>query len=96
MCKTEIKKELGKYHINYTHEKILRRINENPGITMCELTKGLELSKGSVSLCIKRLEEENLIQKYGTFDDKRVFRLHPTKIGKDLCSKIKLIQILKI
>ncbi len=96
MWKTEIKKELTKYHINSTHEKILRRINENPGITLCELTTGMELSKGSVSICIKKLEKENLIQKYGTFDDKRVFRLHPTKIGKDLCSRIKLMQILKI
>ncbi|MCQ8212212.1 MarR family transcriptional regulator [Cetobacterium somerae] len=96
MHKTEIKKELNKYHINSTHEKILRRINENPGITLCELTKGIELSKGSVSICIKKLEEKNLIQKYGTFDDKRVFRLHPTKMGKDLCSRIKLMQILKI
>lgn len=96
MCKTEIKKELNKHHINLTHEKILRRINENPGITLCELTKGMELSKGSLSICIKKLEEENLIQKYGTFDDKRVFRLHPTKTGKDLCSRIKLMQILKI
>ncbi|MGL5279466.1 MAG: winged helix-turn-helix transcriptional regulator [Cetobacterium sp.] len=96
MYKTEIKKELGKYHINSTHEKILRTINENPGITMCELTKGLDLSKGSISICIKRLEEESLVQKYGVFDNKKVFRLHPTKIGKDLCSKIKLIQILKV
>ncbi|MGL4868445.1 MAG: MarR family transcriptional regulator [Cetobacterium sp.] len=95
MCKkTEIKKELKKFHINYTQEEVLYTINETPGITLCELTKKMDLSKGSVSLCIKKLEEERLIQKLGTYEDKRMFKIHPTKIGKDLYSKIKLIKIL--
>ncbi|MGL4652721.1 MarR family transcriptional regulator [Cetobacterium sp.] len=97
MCKKmEIKNELKKYHINYTQEEILFEINEAPGITLCELTKKMHLSKGSVSLCLKKLEEEKLIQRYGTFDDKRVFKIHPTKMGKDLYSKIKFIKIVKI
>ncbi|MGL4946315.1 MAG: MarR family transcriptional regulator [Cetobacterium sp.] len=97
MCKKlEIKRELKKFHINYTQEEVLYMINEMPGITLCELTKKMSLSKGSVSICIKKLEEENLVQKFEIFDDKRVFKIHPTKIGKDLYSKIKLIKILKI
>ncbi|MGL5053787.1 MAG: MarR family transcriptional regulator [Cetobacterium sp.] len=97
MCKIiEIKKELKKFHINYTQEEVLYKINETPGITLCKLTKDMNLSKGSVSLCIKKLESEKLIQKFETFDDKRMFKIHPTKIGKDLYSKIKLIKISKI
>lgn len=96
MCKNklEIKKELEKFHINYTHENILMKVNENPGITLCELTKRMNLSKGSISICLKKLEAEKLIQKFGTAEDKRVFKVHPTKIGKDLYSKIRLIEIL--
>lgn len=97
MCKKmEIKNELKKYHINYTQEEILFTINETPGITLCQLTKLMHLSKGAVSLCLKKLEEEKLIQKFETFDDKRIFKIHPTKIGKDLYSRIKFIKIIKI
>lgn len=71
-------------------DKILEKINENPGLTLTELSKGFIKSKGNISIHLKNLEQEELIKKYLPEDKKKFFRLHPTKKGKEVYLKLKL------
>ncbi|MGL4769259.1 MAG: MarR family transcriptional regulator [Mycoplasmoidaceae bacterium] len=73
--------------------EILKKINETPGITLSKLCEYLALTKGNISLHLKKMEKENLIKKYKTKDDKKIFKHHPTKKGKDLYLNIKLENI---
>ncbi|MGL5725316.1 MarR family transcriptional regulator [Cetobacterium sp.] len=73
--------------------EILKIINETPGITLSKLCEYLVLTKGNISLHLKEMEKENLIKKYKTKNDKKVFKLHPTRKGKDLYLNTKLKEI---
>lgn len=73
-----------------TKDKILKRINENPGLTSTELVKEFFQTKGNISIHLKKLEEEASIKKYPPKNNNRLFRLHPTKKGKELYLKMKL------
>ena len=77
-------------------DKILEKINENPGLTSAELSKEIIKSKGNISVHLKNLEEEELIKKYQTEENKKIFKLHPTKKGKEKYLKLKLEKIFKI
>ncbi|WP_297599078.1 MarR family transcriptional regulator [uncultured Cetobacterium sp.] len=94
MCEAiELKNELAKYHIKNAQEDLLVAVNRSPGMALCELAKRLKLSKGTVSTSLKKLEEEHLIRKYPSPDNKRTLMIHPTKLGKDLYQKIYSHQI---
>ena len=73
--------------------KILEKINENPGLTLPELSKIFLKSKGNISIHLKNLENEELIKKYQIKDNKKNFKLHPTKKGKEQYLKSKLEKI---
>lgn len=77
-------------------DKILERINESPGLTSSELSKEFIKSKGNISVHLKNLEKEELIKKYLIGDNKKMFKLHPTKKGKEKYLKLKLENIFKI
>ena len=70
--------------------EILKKINENPGITSSELSKEFSQTKGNICIHLKKLETEEKITKYISENNKRIFRLHPTKKGKDIYLKMKL------
>lgn len=76
-------------------DKILEKINENPGLTSAELSKRFIKSKGNISIHLKNLEQEELIKKYLPEDKKICFRLHPTKKGKEAYLKLKLEKLLR-
>lgn len=78
-----------------TKFKILNLINEFPGISFKELSYFLSLSKGAISLHLKVLEEDGLIKKYLTNENKNTFRLHPTVKGKNLYLENKLKNLIK-
>lgn len=70
--------------------KIIKIINETPGITFQEICKKTSLTKGSISIYLNYLEKERLIfKKYNLL----TLKLHPTKQGKDLYLKLKLEEI---
>lgn len=71
-------------------DEILEKINENPGVTLTDLSKAFFKSKGNVSIHLKKLEKEKLIKKHLPEKNKKIFRLHPTKQGKDVYLKLKL------
>lgn len=77
-------------------DKILEKINENPGLTSGDLSKEFIKSKGNISIHLKNLEEEELIKKYPMEENKKMFKLHPTKKGKEKYLKLKLEKIFKI
>lgn len=70
--------------------KILEKINKNPGLTSTDLSKEFIKSKGNISVHLKNLEKEELIKKYLIEDNKKMFKLHPTKKGKEEYLKLKL------
>lgn len=70
--------------------EILKKINENPGITSIELSKELSKTRGNICIHLKKLETDTIIKKYRFENNKRIFKLHPTKKGKDIYLKIKL------
>lgn len=74
-------------------DKILEKINENPGLTLTDLSNEFIKSKGNISIHLKNLEEEDLIKKYLTDNNKKIFKLHPTKKGKEKYLKLKLEKI---
>lgn len=76
--------------------KILEKINENPGLTSAELSKEIFKSKSNISIHLKNLEAEKLIKKYTIEYNKKIFKLHPTKKGKEKYLKIKLENLFKI
>ena len=69
---------------------ILEKINESPGLTSSELVKEFIKSKGNISVHLKNLEKEELIKKYLTEDNQKMFIIHPTKKGKEAYLKLKL------
>ncbi|MGL5595605.1 MAG: ArsR family transcriptional regulator [Cetobacterium sp.] len=70
-------------------EKILKKINETPGITSSQLCEYFLLTKSNISIHLKNLEKEELIKKYLVQDKKVRFRLHPAKKGKEIYLKKK-------
>lgn len=76
-----------------TKFKLLKLINETPGISFKELIYILSLSKGTISLQLKVLEKDGLIKKYLINENKNTFRLHPTVKGKNLYLKKELERI---
>ena len=77
-------------------DKILEKINESPGLTSGELAKKFIKSKGNISLHLKNLEKNELIKKYLIKDNKKMFKIHPTKKGKEKYLKLKSEKIFKI
>ncbi|WP_407536486.1 winged helix-turn-helix transcriptional regulator [Cetobacterium somerae] len=78
-----------------TKDKILKRINENPGVTSIELSKEFFQTKGNISIHLKKLEKEASIKKYPLENNRKLFKLHPTKQGKEIYLKMKLEALCK-
>lgn len=74
--------------------RLLIKINENPGMTFIEICKNFKLTKGNISIHLKNLEKEKMIIKYTSQDNKKI-KIHPTKQGKDIYLKEKLKNINK-
>lgn len=76
-------------------DRILEIINEIPGLTLTALSKELVKSKGNISVHLKNLEKEELIKKYFIENNKKIFKLHSTKKGKEKYIKLKLEKYLE-
>lgn len=67
-----------------TETKLIVKINESPGITLNELCQYLSLTKGNISIHLKKLENKNLIKKYPLAGYQKNKRIHPTNKAKNL------------
>lgn len=75
--------------------EILEMVCKNPAITFKEILNKITLSKGSLSVHLKNLENEKLIIKYKDLNQKNLLKVRPTKSGVDMYIQIKLNKILK-
>lgn len=73
-----------------TMEKILFKINQNPGITISELSFLLNLTKSTLSMHLKKLELNKFIKKYPFYNNLKIFKIHPTNQGKKIYLNKKL------
>lgn len=78
-----------------TKDKVIILINENPGIEITHLCTLTLLSKSNISILLKKLENNGLIEKQKIINKKNL-KIHPTKRGKDIYLKIKLKSLLSI
>ncbi|UPO97467.1 winged helix-turn-helix transcriptional regulator [Cetobacterium somerae] len=61
--------------------KLLKFINENPGVTQLEIAQEIGISKGSISIFVKKAKENNYILE---IKKEQKVKIHPTKLGKDI------------
>lgn len=68
----------------YKHRAIpfLRLISENDGMTNAEISEKLDIKPSSVSNKVSSLEEDGLIKRVQSDDDKRVATVHLTEKGE--------------
>lgn len=72
--------------------KLLKLINETPGLTQSEIGTKLNLSKGTISIFIKNAKKSNHI--FEVKKENKV-KIHPTKLGKDFILENTLKNLLK-
>jgi DNA-binding MarR family transcriptional regulator len=63
--------------------RVLRLIDDNPGITFSELTEETRFDRSLASRLLKELLREGLIERENSAADARVFHLRTTKTGRD-------------
>ncbi|MGL4934517.1 MAG: MarR family winged helix-turn-helix transcriptional regulator [Cetobacterium sp.] len=73
--------------------RILMIVNEQPGIYLNELCEEFKVGKSSISIYISLLCERGLIEKKYNISDKKRFRVHPTKKGKDIYLEEKISEM---
>ena len=73
--------------------EILEMVCKNPAITFKEILNKITLSKGSLSVHLKNLENEKLIVKYKDLNQKSLVKVRPTKNGIDMYQQIELEKI---
>ena len=61
--------------------KLLKFINENPVVTQLEIAQEIGISKGSISIFVKKAKENNYILE---IKKEQKVKIHPTKLGKDI------------
>ena len=70
--------------INMVEVHTLTMITDHPGITVNELSKMWNRTKGAVSQNVKKLAQKGLIQRFRDKEDGRQIHLHPTEEGEKL------------
>ena len=61
--------------------KLLKFINENPGATQLEIAQEVGMSKGRISIFVKKAKENNYILE---IKKEQKVKIHPIKLGKDV------------
>lgn len=70
-------------------QDIVLALVENPGITLGELAKMLDVSTATMSVSVKRMEKAGFIYKTQDENDARTVRLYPTDKAATAPKKIK-------
>ncbi|MFB0919196.1 MAG: MarR family transcriptional regulator [Clostridiaceae bacterium] len=77
-----------KQHLGRGVYRLLRRINENDGITTRELAELLGMRTSSLNERLSRLEQENIISRERDPKDQRVFIVRLNESGVELLNEI--------
>lgn len=75
-------KDLSK--ISVSHAEYLETIKKIGNPTLSEIAQKLDISKPSVTIMVKKLIKQGFAKKVQSEDDKRVFYVELTGLGKDL------------
>jgi DNA-binding MarR family transcriptional regulator len=84
-CK-EVYKEINFEKITSTQFKYLKEIHRRGQVTTTELADVLHLSKPTITEFIQKFNESNIVEKKQSSEDKRVYYITLTEIGKTLAT----------
>ena len=84
-CK-EVYKEINFEKITSTQFKYLKEIHRRGQVTTTELSEILNLSKPTITEFIQKFNASNIVNKTQSKEDKRVFFITLTEIGKTLAT----------
>lgn len=76
-------------HSSKQHSKrlILMKLSREDGITQCELVKACKMTAPTISVALKSLEQEGLVERRGDSDDMRATRVYLTEKGREVDEK---------
>jgi len=84
----KIDQEIYNYPFPLTEARIITEINENHGCTATNIIEKLGIDRGYLSRIIQRFDDENIISKIQSPEDKRQYTLHLTAKGNEIYNKL--------
>ncbi|PGM55912.1 helix-turn-helix domain-containing GNAT family N-acetyltransferase [Bacillus sp. AFS053548] len=84
----KIDQEIYNHPFPLTEARIITEINENHGCTATDIIEKLGIDRGYLSRIIQRFDEENIISKIQSPEDKRQYTLHLTAKGNEIYNKL--------
>jgi DNA-binding MarR family transcriptional regulator len=75
---------LSRYNLTVPRFFVLKHIGENPGITMTKLSTLMLSDKSNITRLITGLEDEGLVERRRTDNDRRKICLHLTSAGESI------------
>ena len=67
----------------HSRRLILMKLAREDGITQCELVKDSRMTPPTISVALKSLEQEGLVERRGDEDDMRATRVYLTEKGRE-------------
>ena len=77
----------NRYDLSFSQMEMIRFVGLNPGCHLQDLAEGLNLSSPTVSVGIRRLEEESWVERKSDPSDGRATCLHLTQKGHEVLQK---------
>ncbi|MEH7350052.1 bifunctional helix-turn-helix transcriptional regulator/GNAT family N-acetyltransferase [Gottfriedia acidiceleris] len=84
----KIDQEIYNHPFPLTEARIITEINENHGCTATDIIEKLGIDRGYLSRIIQRFEDENIITKIQSPEDKRQYTLHLTIKGNEIYNRL--------
>jgi DNA-binding MarR family transcriptional regulator/N-acetylglutamate synthase-like GNAT family acetyltransferase len=84
----KIDQEIYNHPFPLTEARIITEINENHGCTATDIIEKLGIDRGYLSRIIQRFDDENIISKIQSLEDKRQYTLHLTAKGNEIYNKL--------
>ena len=85
-------KSMGEMEIYPGQPKLLQSLIKQDGISQKELAKDIYITPATVTIMLKKLEEEELIIRETDEKDQRIVRIYLTETGKEQAKKIQKIK----
>lgn len=84
----KIDQEIYNHPFPLTEARIITEINENHGCTATDIIEKLGIDRGYLSRIIQRFDDENIITKIQSPEDKRQYTLHLTIKGNEIYNRL--------
>lgn len=84
----KIDQEIYNHPFHLTEARIITEINEKNGCTATDIIEKLGIDRGYLSRIIQRFDDENIITKSQSPEDKRQYTLHLTNKGNEIYNKL--------